>query len=117
LIQVNLAERTAREVFLETHPPLSRQRTFEVVGHQLDELFTRQVAICGIRHGLGTLEVALERAAHAVQEHALICLGNLQDVTHLLGRPPLHIPQGDDFALGWRQRCDRPMNELERFSG
>src|SRR5262245_24350250 len=48
LIEIDPAVGAAREVLIETRSHVAGQRTFEVVGHELDEHFTRQFAICRV---------------------------------------------------------------------
>ena len=64
-------------------------------------------------------QVRLQRGSDsrpsAVQQHALIGFGQSQSVAHFGCRATLHIPQGDDLALGDRQRRNRALDDGLRF--
>src|SRR5258706_9302827 len=68
---------------------------------------------------LGRGQMPLERcpqaAAAAVQQHPLISVADLQDVTNFLRGPSLHITEGYDLALRRRQGGDRPGDDAHRL--
>jgi hypothetical protein len=61
------------------------------------------------------LEGATEALAPAVEEHPLIGLADLENVTDLLGAPALQVPQGHDRPLGLRQSFQLPFDRLARL--
>ena len=66
------------------------------------------------------LDVALELGAHlragAVEQHALVPLGQAEHVAGLLGREPVDVAQRDHGALRRRQRHDRGDDPLLRLA-
>src|SRR5262249_466316 len=73
LVQGNAAERGARQVLVETTPLGVRQRTLEVVRHQLHEFLAGHLPIsypsCPCPAVEMTLELGTHAASRAVEEH------------------------------------------------
>ena len=50
-----------------------------------------------------------------MEQHTLICLGKLEDVTYLFRGPALDVAQADHDALCRRERLDRRLDQAARL--
>ena len=90
---------------------------FEIVRDDLDKLLARQLAVLRRRHRLTPIHMTLEQSAHAtpraVQQHSLISLADLEDVTNFFGRQPVDVAQSDYLPLPGGQAVNRLGDERE----
>ena len=91
----------------------------EVVGDDLDDLLAGHVfaahPCCPFSRYSSTARRT--RAARPVQQHPLIGLRQVQNVTHLFGGPSQHVAQPDHLGLEGRQGVDRLPHHAERLTG
>ena len=52
-----------------------------------------------------------------MQQHPLIGVGQMKNVTNVPRREAFEVAEDDDFTLSWRQRRDRVENHLSCFTG
>jgi hypothetical protein len=115
LLDVEDATVAEPQMVLERATFSGGQDSFEIVGHQFDELDARNVAR---RAAQGERQAVIASAARwrssaapdlrarAVTEHALVAVGDPEQLADLVGVPAIDVPQPDHGALRGRQQLD-----------